>query len=44
MNHTSTSQNSKLNVFKNIQFVGEITNKLQNGLFETNVYKTYESY
>ena len=35
--------NSELNVFKGIKFVGEISNKLPNGLFGTNVYKTLES-
>ena len=34
--------NSKLNVFKNIWFVGEISNKLPKGLFGTNVYKALE--
>ena len=34
--------NSELNVSKGIKFVGEIFNKLPNGLFETNVYKTLE--
>ena len=34
---------SELNVFKNIWFVGEISNKLPNGLFGANVYKTLES-
>ena len=33
--------NSKLNVFKKIWFVGEISNKLPNGLYRTNVYKTH---
>ena len=33
--------NSKLNVFKKIWFVGEISNKLPNGLCRTNVYKTH---
>ena len=36
--------NSKFNVFKKIGFVGEISNKLPNSLFGTNVYKTLESY
>ena len=34
--------NSDLNVFKMIWFVGEISNKLPNGLFATNVCKTLE--
>ena len=36
--------NSELNVFKGMKFVGVISNKLPNGLFGTNVYKTLESY
>ena len=42
VNHISMSWNSKLNVFKEIIFVGKIYNKLPNGLFRTNVYKTRE--
>ena len=34
--------NSELNVFKGIQFVGEVSNKLPNSLFGRNVYKTLE--
>ena len=34
--------NSELNVLKEIKFVGEVSNKLSNGLFGTNVYKTLE--
>ena len=37
------SWNSELNVFKKIWFVREISNKLPNGLFGINVYKTIES-
>ena len=37
------SQNSELNALKKIRFVGEISNKLTNGLFGTKVYKTLES-
>ena len=36
-------ESSKLNVFKKIKFVGTISNKLPNGLFGTNVYKTLGS-
>ena len=36
-------ENSELNVFKKIEFVAEISNKLPNALFGTNVYKTLES-
>ena len=43
VNHTSLVWDSELNVFKGIKFVGAISNKLPNGLFETNVYKTLES-
>ena len=35
--------NSDLNTFKKIEFVGEISNKLPNGLFGTNIYKTVGS-
>ena len=43
VNHTSIDWNSKLNIFKKIWFWGEISNRLPNGLFGTNVYKTLES-
>ena len=36
--------NSELNLFKGLKFVGATSNKLPNGLFGTNVYKTLESY
>ena len=36
------SSYSELNVFKKILFVGEISNKLPNGLLGTNVYNTLE--
>ena len=35
--------NSELNVFRKIKFVGEISDKLPNILFETNVYKILQS-
>ena len=35
--------NSDLNVFKMIWFVGEISNKLPNGLFVTDVCKTLKT-
>ena len=38
VNHTSMYENSELNVFKKIEFVDEIFNKLPNVLFGTNVY------
>ena len=41
VNHTSMSWNSELNVFRNIWFVREISNKLPNGLFGTNVYNSW---
>ena len=41
--HTSIDWNSELKVFKRITFVGEISNKLPNGLYVTNVYKALES-
>ena len=44
VSHTSMSWNSELNVFKKIWFIGEISNKLPNGLFGTSVYKTFESW
>ena len=40
---TSMSGNSELNVFKKIWFVGEISNKLSNGLFGTKANKNLES-
>ena len=43
VHNTSTTWNSELNVFIKIWFVGEISNKLRNGLSGTNVYKTLES-
>ena len=42
VNHTSMAWNSELNVFRKIWFFGEISYKLPNGLFGTNVYKTLE--
>ena len=35
VNHTIISSYSELNVFKNIWFVGDISNRLPNGLFGT---------
>ena len=40
VNLTSIYENSELNVFKNIKFLGEILNNWPNDLLETNVYKT----
>ena len=42
VNHTLISRNSEVNVFKKIWFVGEISNKVPNGLFGTNVYNIRE--
>ena len=36
--------NAELNLFKGLKFVGATSNKLPNGLFGTNVYKTLESW
>ena len=44
VNYTSVYESSELNVFGKVKFVGEISNKLPNGLLRTNVYKTLESY
>ena len=43
VNHTSMYETSELNVFIKTEFVGEISNKLPNGLLGTNVYKTLKS-
>ena len=43
VNHTSIHENSELKVFKNINFLGEISNNWPNDLWRTNVYKTLES-
>ena len=42
VNHTSIYENSELNVFKGMKFVGAISSKLLNGLFRPYVYKTLE--
>ena len=39
VNHTSIYENSKLKVFKNITFLGEISNNWPKDLLGTNVYK-----
>ena len=41
-NHTSIDENSEVKLFKNINFLGEMSDNWSNELFETNVYKTYE--
>ena len=43
VNHSLISLNSELNVCKKIWFVGEISKRLANALFGTNVYNTLES-
>ena len=43
VNHTWMVWNSELNVFKKIWFVGQISTRLPNSLFGTDVYKTLES-
>ena len=43
MNDTIISSCSNLNVFKKISFVGEISNRLPNGLLGTNVCNPPES-
>ena len=42
VNHTSIYENSESNVFKNIIFLGVISNNWANDLLGTNVYKTLE--
>ena len=42
-NLTSVVKNSELNVFKGTKLDYAISNKLPNGLFGANVYKTLES-
>ena len=41
-NHISVNEISKSEVFKNIMFLGEISDNWPNNLFGTNVYKTLE--
>ena len=36
-------ESSEFNIFKNIELVGKISNKLANVLFGTNMYKPLES-
>ena len=42
VNQTSMYENSELKVFKNLNFVGEISSNWPNDLLGTNVYKTFE--
>ena len=43
VNHTSIYENFVLKIFKNIKFVGEVSNNWPNDLLGTNVYKTLQS-
>ena len=43
INYTSIYENSKLKVFKNVKFLGEISNIWPNVLLGANVCKTLES-
>ena len=43
VNHTLTSKNSELKVFKNTTFFGDISNNWPNDLLGKNLYKTLES-
>ena len=43
VNHTSINENSEWNVFKNIKFLGEISNNWPNDLLGRNIYKTLEA-
>ena len=42
VNHTSFSENSESNVFKNIKFSGEMSNNWPNDLLGPYLYKTLE--
>ena len=41
--HTLIHENSELKVFKNINFLGKISNNFSKNLLGTNVYKALES-
>ena len=41
-NHTSIHEYSELKIFKNMTFVGKISNNIPNDLLETNVHKPLE--
>ena len=43
VNHTSIYENTEWNVFKNIEFLGEICNNWPNVLLRINAHKTLES-
>ena len=42
VNHTSIYENTELNFFKNIEFLGEICNNWLNVLLRINAHKTLE--
>ena len=42
VNHTSINENSELNFFKNVTFLGKIYDNWPNDILGTNVYKTLE--
>ena len=42
VNHTSIYENFDSKVFKNLNFLGEISDNWPNDLLETNIYKTVE--
>ena len=42
VNDTSIYENSKSKAFKNVKFLGEISNNWPKDLLETNVYKTLQ--
>ena len=44
VNHTSLYENSESKIFKDINFLVEISNNWPNNLLGTNVYKTVEFY
>ena len=37
VNHTSIYENSELKAFRNVKFLGEVSNNQPNGLFGTNI-------
>ena len=43
VNHTSVYENSELNVFNNIKFLGEILSNWPNNLLGINIFKTLTS-
>ena len=44
ISHTSIYENSESNVFKNIEFLEEISSNWPNNLLGINVYKSLKSY